>query len=70
MEAVVRFGVEAEEERLVFEVFFYVFFAGFTDLFRCAFLFICRFRDMRNSRRRFGLPGSMGHWRKGESSKK
>ncbi|ESG53690.1 hypothetical protein SEEM162_06213 [Salmonella enterica subsp. enterica serovar Senftenberg str. 316235162] len=69
MEAVVRFGVEAEEERLVFEGFLR-FFAGLTDLFRCAFLFICRFRDMRNSRRRFGLPGSMGHWRKGESSKK
>lgn len=68
MEAVVRFGVEAEEERLVFEVFLR-FFAGFTDLFVVLF-FICRFRDMRNSRRRFGLPGSMGHWRKGESSKK
>lgn len=65
-----RFGVEAEEERLVFEVFLR-FFAGFTDRFgRYAFLFICRFSDMRNSRRRLGLPGSMGHWRKRESSKK
>lgn len=61
MEAIVRFGAETKEERLVFEVFLR-FFAGFADIFAgCAFLFLYRFSGIRNSKRRFGLPGCMSH---------